>query len=77
MPPTTFVRCSPTPGWGSIDTVLVQDPVLDGGVAFDPGDAAGLDVAFVAADVAADDGAHDPDKLAKVLATLTPIAARD
>jgi uncharacterized cofD-like protein len=62
-------------GWGSIDTVVVQDPVLDGGVAFDPGDAAALGLAFVPADVAGDDGAHDPDKLAKVLASLTPISA--
>ena len=64
-------------GWGSIDTVLVQDPVLEGGVAFDPGDAATLDMAFVAADVAGDDGAHDPKKLASVLRTLTPIPAGD
>jgi uncharacterized cofD-like protein len=63
-------------GWGSIDTVIVQDPVLEGGVTFDRGDAASLGPAFVTADVAGDDGAHDPDKLAKVLATLTPISAR-
>ena len=63
-------------GGSSIDTVVVQDPPVEGGVTLDAADAAALGLAVVTADVLDSDGAHDPAKLAKVLSTLTPVASR-
>lgn len=58
-------------GEGSVDVLLVQDPVhpTDGVAVGDDDDFAGLPV--VRADVASLAGAHDPDRLADVLVTLS------
>ncbi|MGH2752814.1 MAG: gluconeogenesis factor YvcK family protein [Actinomycetota bacterium] len=57
-------------GPSSIDTVVVQEPAVEGGVTLDAAEVAGLGLVVVTADVVSADGAHDPGKLAKVLAAL-------
>ena len=58
-------------GTGAVDVVVAQCPALvDGGVEVDRGALSGFGVKVVEADVASTSGAHDPERLAKVLASL-------
>jgi uncharacterized cofD-like protein len=59
-------------GPSAVDTVIVQEPQLEGGVSYAPGSWGFPDVEVVVADVAEDDGAHDPERLAKILKDLGP-----
>jgi uncharacterized cofD-like protein len=58
-------------GPGPIDSVVVQRPELSpDGVRIDPATLASLGFEVVEADIAAPDGAHDPERLSQVLARL-------
>lgn len=57
-------------GHGAVDLVVVQEPRLSNGVTYAEADWDLPEVEVIPADVAADDGAHDPERLAKVLASL-------
>jgi uncharacterized cofD-like protein len=56
-------------GRGSIDAVVVQSPPLGQGVTL-PGSWDYPGIELIEADVATAEGAHDPDRMAKVLASL-------
>lgn len=57
-------------GHGVVGTVVVQEPGLDDGVELDPGLWDLPEIEVIGADVVGADGAHDPERLGKVLAGL-------